>query len=89
MDESFGQRRSFRALRLLRGEMACMVVYVLDGCRGDTYRAYLVFHFHGCVRSIDFIVSRPLIAHLSLYTRLKPASDKKIRIMGLVYIFNQ
>ncbi len=31
---------------------------------------------------------RPLIAHLSLYTRLKPTCDKKIG-MGLVYIFNQ
>ncbi len=38
---------------------------------------------------IDFIVTRPLVAHLSLYTRLKPACDKKIGIMGLVYIFNQ
>ncbi len=38
---------------------------------------------------IDLIVTRPLIAHLSLYTRLKPTCDKKIGIMGLAYIFNQ
>ncbi len=38
---------------------------------------------------IDLIVNRPLIVHLSLYTRLKPTCDKKIEIMGLVYITNQ
>ncbi len=37
----------------------------------------------------DLIVTRPLIAHLSLYTRLKPTCDKKIGIKGLLYIFNQ
>ncbi len=42
-----------------------------------------------CLQSIDLIVNRPLIAHLSLYTRLKPTYDKKIDTMGLVYIFNQ
>ncbi len=35
---------------------------------------------------IDLIVSRLLIARLSLYTRLKPTFDKKIGIMGLTYI---
>ncbi len=39
--------------------------------------------------TIDLIVTKPLIVHLSLYTRLKPTCDKKIGIMGLVYIFNQ
>ncbi len=39
--------------------------------------------------SIDLIVNRPLMAHLSLYTRLTPTCDKKIEIMGLVYIINQ
>ncbi len=39
--------------------------------------------------SIDLIVNRALIAHLSLCTRLKPTCNKKIEIMGLVYIFNQ
>ncbi len=34
-------------------------------------------------------VTRLLITHLSLYTRLKPTCNKKIGIMGLVYIFNQ
>ncbi len=38
---------------------------------------------------IDLVVNRPLISHLSLYTRLKPTCDKKIELMGLVYIFNQ
>ncbi len=38
---------------------------------------------------IDLIVNRPLIAHISLYTRLKPKCDRKNGIMGLVYIFNQ
>ncbi len=38
---------------------------------------------------IDFIVTIPLITHLSLYTRLKPTYYKKRRIMGLVYIFHQ
>ncbi len=28
--------------------------------------------------SIDLIVTRPLIAHLSLYARVKPTCDKKI-----------
>ncbi len=42
-----------------------------------------------CTLIIDFIVTRPLIAHLSLYTRMKPTCDKKIGITGLVYIFNQ
>ncbi len=41
-----------------------------------------------CVSYINLIVDRPLIAHLSLYLRLKPTCDKKIGIMGLVYIFN-
>ncbi len=41
-----------------------------------------------CQFGIDLIVTRPLIAHF-LYTRLKPTCDKKIGIMGLVYIFNQ
>ncbi len=36
--------------------------------------------------SIDLIVTRPLIAHLSLYTRLKPTCDKKIGIMHKCYI---
>ncbi len=39
--------------------------------------------------AVDLMVTRPLIAHLSLYTRLKPTCDKKIKIMGLVYIINQ
>ncbi len=39
--------------------------------------------------TIDLILNRPLIAHLSLYTRLKPTCDKKIGITGLVYIINQ
>ncbi len=30
------------------------------------------------LQDIDFIVTRLLIAHLSLYTRLKPTFDKKI-----------
>ncbi len=34
--------------------------------------------------SIDLIVNRPFVAHVSLYTRLKPICDKKIGIMGLV-----
>ncbi len=37
---------------------------------------------------MDLIGTRPLIAHLSLYTRLKPTCDKKIGMMGLVYILN-
>ncbi len=41
------------------------------------------------VKSIDLIVTRPFIIHLSLYTRLKPTCDKKTGIMGLLYIFNQ
>ncbi len=40
-------------------------------------------------RAHILIVTRPLIAHLSLYTRFKPTCDKKIRIMRFVYIFNQ
>ncbi len=39
------------------------------------------------VNGIDLIVTKPLTAHLSLYTRLKPTRDKKIGIMGLVYIY--
>ncbi len=42
-----------------------------------------------CEKLIDLIVTRPLIACLSLYTTLKPICNKKIGIMGLVYIFNQ
>ncbi len=38
---------------------------------------------------IDLIVNRPLIAHLSLYTRLKPTCDEKIETMVLVYIIRQ
>ncbi len=38
---------------------------------------------------VDLIVTRPLIAHLNLRTRLKPTCDRKIGIMGLVYIFKQ
>ncbi len=37
---------------------------------------------------IDLIVNILLITHSSLYTRLKPTCDKKIGIMGLVYIVN-
>ncbi len=37
--------------------------------------------------SIDLMVTRPLIAHLSLYTRLKPTCDRKIGIMGLLYVY--
>ncbi len=40
-------------------------------------------------RTIDLIVNRTLIAHLSLYARLTPTCDRKISIMGLVYIINQ
>ncbi len=39
--------------------------------------------------NIELIVNRPLIMHLSLYTILKRTSDKKIEIMGIVYIINQ
>ncbi len=46
-------------------------------------------HFPLCLVAIDLIVGRPFIAHLNLYTRLKPTCDKKIGIMELVYIFNQ
>ncbi len=42
-----------------------------------------------CGIAINIIVTRPLITHLSLYTRLKPTCDKKIGIIRLVYIFNQ
>ncbi len=38
---------------------------------------------------MDLIVNRTLITHLNLYERLKPTCDKKISIMGLVYIINQ
>ncbi len=41
------------------------------------------------VYSIDLIVSRPLIGHLSLYMPLKPRCDKKISLIELVYIINQ
>ncbi len=37
---------------------------------------------------VDLVVNRPLMAQLSLYTRLKPTCNKKIGIMGLVYILN-
>ncbi len=46
-------------------------------------------NFEELLYGIDFIVTRLLIAHLSLYTRLKPTCDKKIGIVGLFYIFNQ
>ncbi len=42
-----------------------------------------------CGFFIDHIVTRQLIVHLSLYTSLKPTCDKKVGIMGLVYIFGQ
>ncbi len=48
-----------------------------------------LFTYYGCTVYIDLIVTILLIAHLSQYTRLKPTCDKKIEIMGLVYIFNQ
>ncbi len=36
----------------------------------------------------DLIVNRLLIAYWSLYSRLTPTCDKKITIMGFVYITN-
>ncbi len=42
----------------------------------------------GCMKIIDLIVNRSFIAHLSLYTKLKPICDKKMGIIGLVYIIN-
>ncbi len=41
-----------------------------------------------CHPVVDLIVNRPLIADLSLYTGLKPTCDKKMGMMGHVYIFN-
>ncbi len=38
---------------------------------------------------VDLIVNIPLIAHLSLYTSLKPTCDKKIGTTVFVYIINQ
>ncbi len=45
--------------------------------------------FYQSVPPIDLIVTRLRIAHLSLYTRLRPTCDKKVGIMGRVYILNQ
>ncbi len=51
-------------------------------CNWASYRTCAFYY------TIDLIVDRLLIAHLSLYTRLKPTCDK-IGIMGHVYIFNK
>ncbi len=56
-------------------------------CQNTHFLIYIATRW---LKTIDLIVTRPLIAHLSLYTRVKPTCDKKIGIMGLVvYIFNQ
>ncbi len=62
---------------------------VMDQIGLEDSRIALVSFCFFCVIPIDLIVSGPPIAHLSLYTRLKRTCDKKIGIMGLVYIFNQ
>ncbi len=46
------------------------------------YQKYALYE-----ETLDLIVNRPLIVHLSLYTRLKPTCDKKIEIVGLVLTF--
>ncbi len=48
----------------------------------------LITKWYDSEKNIGLIVTRPLIAHLSLYTRVKPTSDKEIGIMGLVNIFS-
>ncbi len=67
----------------------CYSVYTFFSIYIRFVSRYKLSNYVNTAQTIDLILNRPLIAHLSLYTRLKPTCHKKIGIMRLVYTFNQ
>ncbi len=75
-------------LLIIEGHIYWICFVTFWSCGGTRFTICRIL-VNFCAFHIDFIVNRPLIAHSSLYTRLKPTCDKKIGIMGLIYIINQ